>query len=283
MTTAVAMLADLLLRKLEIDGKPDLNVVCERIGLRVREVASNGFDGTLIRSRSAQKGIIAVRKSIREQGRKRFTVAHEVGHFVLPHHRLLGSVCREKTIGSYKASMKQVELEANEFAGAFLLPARAVANRFRLSEPSLENISSVANEFETSLSATARRFVDLTDAALVLLWQVADKVEWFHKSDAFTYYLPLVELPASSSMAGRLFAGKTAPDDFEPVDPNIWLDRRDAAKVETLREHSIKLANYSAVLTFLWVEGGTPAGKANDLLEELDPDAFTLDRKRWPR
>ena len=75
--------------------------------------------------------------------------------------------------------------------------------------------------------------MDLTDAALVLLWQVADKVEWFHKSDAFTYYLPLVELPASSSMAGRLFAGKTAPDDFEPVDPNIWLDRRDAAKVET--------------------------------------------------
>ena len=82
---------------------------------------------------------------------------------------------------------------------------------------------------------------------------------------------------------GGLFAGKTAPDDFEPVDPNIWLDRRDAAKVETLREHSIKLANYSAVLTFLWVEGGPPAGKANDLLEELDPDAFTLDRKRWPR
>jgi len=283
MTTAAAKLAGLLLRELEIDGKPDLNVVCERLGLRVREVASNGFDGTLIRSRSTQKGIIAVRKSIREHGRKRFTVAHEIGHFVLPHHRLLGNVCHEKVVESYKTSMKQVEFEANEFAGAFLLPARAVAKRFRLSEPSLENISSVANQFETSLSATARRFVDLTDAALVLLWQVAGKVEWFHKSDAFTYYLPLAELPAASSMAGRLFARKTATDDFEPVDPNIWLDRRDAEKVETLLEHSVKLGNYDAVLTLLWVESGSPVGEADDLVEELDPDAFTLRRKRWPR
>ncbi len=281
--TAAARLAGLLLRDLEIDGKPDLDVVCERLGLRVREVPSNGFDGTLVRSRSAQKGIIAVRKSIREPARKRFTIAHEIGHFVLPHHRLLGNVCREKVVESYKASIKPAELEANEFAGAFLLPTTAVAKRFGLSEPSLENISSVANEFETSLSATARRFVDLTDVAVVLLWQVADRVEWFHKSDAFTYYLPLAELPASSSIAGRLFAGESVPDDFEPIEPNLWLSKRDAENVEAMREHSVRLPNYDAVITLLWVEGGTPSSDTGGLLDELDPDGFTLDRKRWPR
>lgn len=71
--TAPARLADLLLKKLGIDGKPDLDLVCKRLGLRVREVLSVAFDGTLVRSRSVQKGIIGVRKSIREHTRKRFS------------------------------------------------------------------------------------------------------------------------------------------------------------------------------------------------------------------
>lgn len=283
MTSAASKLAALVLQELEIDGKPDLQVVCKRLGIRVREVASTAFDGTLVRSRSAQKGVIGVRASIREHGRKRFTVAHEIGHFVLPHHRLLKNMCRENAVDSYKPSLRQEELEANEFAGVFLLPANVIVNKWNLSEPSLKEISSIADEFETSLTATARRFVDLTEAAMVLLWQSAGTIEWFHKSSAFTYYLPLAELPAPSSMAGRLFAGEVVPDDFEPIDPSLWLDRRDADKVQSLREHSILLANYSAVLTLLLVEGGAPAGEPEELLKELDPDSFTLDRERWSR
>jgi Zn-dependent peptidase ImmA (M78 family) len=281
--TAAAKLAELVLQELGIDRKPDLDAVCKRLGIRVREVSSTAFDGTLVRSRSAQKGIIAVRASIPEHGRKRFTVAHEIGHFVIPHHRLLKNICRENIVDSYKPSLRQEELEANEFAGAFLLPTRAVVNRWDLKEPSLHDISSVADEFETSLTATARRFVDLTEAAMVLLWQTAGKVDWLHKSIAFRYYLPVAELPAPSSMAGRLFAGEAVPDDFEPIDPSLWLDRRDADKVQSLREHSVLLPNYSAVLTLLLIEHGAPAEEAEELLEVLDPDAFTLDRKRWPR
>ena len=282
---AAAELAELLLEKLKITGKPDLDAVCRELGLRVREVTSVGFDGTLVRSKSAQKGIIGVRESIREHGRKRFTVAHEIGHFVIPHHRLLKNVCGERIIDSYRSTLNKAELEANQFAAEFLLPAPAVRTRFE-GEPSLARISSVAEEFETSLSATAHRFIDLTGSSVALLWQQDGKVEWFHKSDAFTYFLPLEELPSSKSMAGRLFAGGAGGNDFERVDPILWLSRRDAEKVDVVLEHSVDLPNYEAVLTLLWAvktKGSAEEYYEEPYIEELDPEGFTLKRKRWPR
>ena len=73
----------------------------------MREVTSIGFDGTLVRSKSAQKGVIGVRESIWENSRKRFTVAHEIGHFVIPYHRLLKNVCGERIIDSYRSTLAQ--------------------------------------------------------------------------------------------------------------------------------------------------------------------------------
>ncbi len=80
-----------------------------------------------------------------------------------------------------------------------------------------------------------------------------------------------------------MFAGESVPDDFEPIEPNLWLSKRDAENIEAMREHSVRLPNYGAVITLLWVEGGTPSSDTGGLLDELDPDGFTLDRKRWPR
>ena len=282
---APAELAKLLLEKLQITGKPDLDIVCRRLGLRLREVQSAGFDGTLVRSKSAQKGIIGIRESIREHGRKRFTVAHEIGHYVIPNHRSLKNVCAGKIIGSYRSTLNKAELEANHFAAELLLPATAVRTRFE-GDPSFARISSVAEEFETSLSATARRLVDLTGSSVAMIWQVGGKVEWFHTSDAFTYYLPLDEIPSSRSMAGRLFAGRTGGSGFETVNPLLWLSRRDAEKVDVVLEHSLDLPNYGAVLTLLWVvetKGAAEESYGDPYLEEMDPDDFTLKRKRWPR
>ena len=52
---------------------------------------SDSFGGVLIRGTDLMSGRILVRRGIREPGRKRFTIAHEVGHFPLsPRGRSLG-------------------------------------------------------------------------------------------------------------------------------------------------------------------------------------------------
>jgi len=283
-----AQLANLVAQKFSAGPKPDLSDMCNRLGLRVKEVAAGGFDGALVRSCSAQKGIVAVNAAIREEARKRFTVAHEIGHFVIPHHRLLGNICDQRAIESFSTHLQRPELEANEFAAELLLPSGVLRRRFNLREFSLSQISTVANEFETSLTATARCFLNLTDVPCALVWSVSGNARWSWRSAAFRFFLPLPDLPSPASFAARLFGESTVPSDFAPVAPDAWLDRRDAEIVETLLEHSVFLPNYDAVLTLLWAYRVHERPRAyeeenEELLQEMNPEDFTLGRQRWPR
>src|SRR5258706_7905106 len=56
--------------------------IATMIGITVTEVDAESFEGALIRIVGAPKGKIAINANIREPARKRFTLAHELGHYV---------------------------------------------------------------------------------------------------------------------------------------------------------------------------------------------------------
>src|SRR2546426_11017048 len=84
-----------LVRELPLEHG-DLRAIASRLGLQVREVDADGFDGALIRAREIPLGTIAVRQSIREAGRKNFTLAHEIAHFLRSEERRVGKECRSR-------------------------------------------------------------------------------------------------------------------------------------------------------------------------------------------
>lgn len=281
-----AELARLLLEEFRITGKPDLDALCSRLGLRVREKEFDGFDGILLRSKTAQKGIIGVNAGIRELTRKRFTVAHEIGHFVIPHHREIPA-CVSGSIERFSRGLAVPELEANEFAAELLLPGKEVAGRLDLGNPSLSRISLVANDFETSLSATTWRFLDLTSQPCAMVWSHAGGAVWYRANDALPFLMPVKSLPSPVSIAGRLFGGETFPDGagMQEVDADAWFYPSNAGRIGTLYEDSIYLQNYLSVFTLLWavnLQEDKDESMQEELLDELDPEEFTLNRKRWP-
>lgn len=281
-----AQLAALVLDAFRVVGKPDLRALCEQMGLRIREVDAEGFEGALVRSKNAQKGIVALRSDVREESRKRFTVAHEIGHFVIPYHRELGNVCASRSVERFDTKMPRPELEANEFAAELLLPTAAVRNSFNLHDPSLANIGAVATAFGTSLTATVYRFLELSDLPCTMVWSAGRKAHWDHRAAGFPFSLPIDALPTADSVAGRLFRGESVAGGMHEVAPNMWLDRRDAEKVAVLLEDSRYLPSYDAVLTLLWVaelRAGALSSDDEEGLADLDPEDFTLRRKRWPR
>jgi len=280
-------LASILLDAFGIEGKTDLPLLCRELGLRVKEVDSTGFDGALLCSKGSQKGIIGVRRSIKEPSRKRFTVAHEIGHFIIPYHRRLGNVCAPGAIERFGKDFPSAELEANEFAAEVLLPSKLVRDRFNLRDPFLTDIEVVAQEFGTSLTATTYRYVDLTDVPCVMVWSKAGKAVWYHRSDTFPFYISMSAVPASESVAGRLFRGKPVSAGPQVVSPELWLDLGDAEPVKLLSEESKYLPNYDAVLSVLHIVriDARPSnhGETEEALSELDPEEFTLRRRKWPR
>jgi Zn-dependent peptidase ImmA (M78 family) len=284
--TEAAQLASLLLDQFKVSAKPDLDEICRALGLRVREKDFAGFDGVLIRGKNAQKGIIGINASIREASRKHFTVAHEIGHFVIPYHQHLKTTCIANVIDRFGRGLLRPELEANEFASELLLPSKIVRDRLQLRQPSLATIGLVANEFETSLSATTWRFLDLTELPCAMVWSQEGKAVWYRTSEALPLKLPLKDLPAPPSVAGRIFAGQEIVSGPEEVDPDLWFYPSQAQRINLLVEDSIPLVNYDAVFTLLWVvhmEASNGDDDEEERLEELDPREFTLGRTRWPR
>jgi Zn-dependent peptidase ImmA (M78 family) len=83
--------------------------------------------------------------------RDRFTLAHELGHYVLHY------LCDDTQTGRMMALRRgsdRIEWEANWFAAAFLMPAEQFTNRYNELDG---NLSQIADEFGVSLAAAEVR------------------------------------------------------------------------------------------------------------------------------
>ena len=82
-----------------------------------------------------------------------FTIAHELGHFVL--HSKLGKI---KIKAQRSADTNDAEREANSFASAFLMPKDLVKEQFKILDG---NISDMAELFNVSILAMTWRCKNL--------------------------------------------------------------------------------------------------------------------------
>ena len=100
-------------------------------GIKLREVEGNDkFLASLVKS-PKDSFYICVNKGIANIGRKNFTLAHELGHFVLEHHLHTPSfICSESDIAEEGEASTSIEKEANYFASCFLLPRDRLVNEF---------------------------------------------------------------------------------------------------------------------------------------------------------
>lgn len=93
--------------------------------------------------------------------RKRFTIAHELGHYILQNKP--DSCYAHRDLGSYDSDEKN----ANSFASALLMPEKDVLNQveaLRQQSPDINNLSLtslIANNFDVSLSAAQVRLKKL--------------------------------------------------------------------------------------------------------------------------
>ena len=105
--------------------------------------------------------------------RKKFSILHEVGHFVLPGH--LNNLARDEKLldddrSLSDSSVVKLEMDANRFAADCIFQLDRFQADVDNIELSWQNISGLANRYDASIIATARRWVEksLTSCALVV-------------------------------------------------------------------------------------------------------------------
>lgn len=219
-------------------------------GAEVRYAPLSGAEGRLIVVRG--KGIITISTAVSNPQRKRFSIAHELGHFEMHQQRTSLFQCSSDDIdeGAMKDAIDRMEREANEFAAAFLLPARIFAPYCDEEDPSLCHIAELARQFDTSLTATALRFIHFTVARVALVYTEDQNIKWVRQNEELKDLGLFIDLGKlhSSSMAARQSQKQ------QNVHADIWFANRKLDNGAQILEHSWPMPRHNAVLTLLWLD-----------------------------
>jgi len=279
----VVLAAEAFLEEFGLDCGTRLAEVASRLGLHVQEVEATSFDGALVRITGSPIGTVAIRRDIPEGGRKRFTLAHEIGHYVLPNQQAdAPSPCRPHAIESWDRSLGPHEIDANRFAAEILLPRALLRDELK-NQPTVEIARGMAGRFATSLTAATFRLVELSTYRVAMVVSLDGQVKWYQASEEFDRAVRTGPVDRRT-LAHDLFAGKTSTESA-CVPADAWLFEQNLREGASIWEHSFFLRSYAQVLTLLElrerVEVTTDYDE--DEGEELDPEEFTLRRNKWPR
>lgn len=152
-----------------LDPEIDLFRLGEELGIEIKTQSqtSHGISGALIRS--GNNFMIYYASSINNIPYQRFSIGHEFGHYFLPEHpeNILKNDAHFSSAGT--GSKDKYEREADYFSTCLLMPKFIFEQEMYKYNDGMEAIKSLASIFNTSLTSTAIRYIELTEAPAMLV------------------------------------------------------------------------------------------------------------------
>jgi Zn-dependent peptidase ImmA (M78 family) len=254
--------ANAVLDDLRIQAPEDLRDLADIAwarGVLVRDGSLVGAEARL--AVVGRRGIITISSSLKHPQRRRFAIAHELGHFEMHRNASALAVCTSDDIdrprwGSVHDAAVARESEANEFASHLLVPERFATPNIRGRKPTLDVVRELADRFDTSLIAAAVAFIRLSNEPCALVFSKQGRVQWFSRTKDFEEMGLRISLgPVDPyTIAAEFFRRK--PMQLLPgrVDARSWLEPGRFREDAMIKEHSVAMPNFDAVLSLLWVE-----------------------------
>lgn len=252
--------ADQVLGDLGINSYQDLRFLQEIAWERkvlVREVLIEGAEARL--TILGRRAIISVSTLTTDAHRKRFAIAHELGHWELHRYQSSLSVCIENDIGEryQQASNTKLEQEANEFASALLMPERFFLPLCKRNEPSFEHFVELAEKFDVSMTAATLRYTRYCEEPIAIVFSQENRIKWYQSSKSFDELRLRVDVRSildPASRAGAFFQGNKLLPNMRSVKASAWFTSENCRSDASIQEQSKMMPTYNAVLTLLWVD-----------------------------
>jgi len=220
-----------------------------RLGIEIVEVRLDGAAAQLVLN--GKRAIIMVSDRITDPAARRFSIAHELGHFMLGHpSRPPAELCTPFRHATGHATERDYEAEANAFAAELLMPAVLLQRACEISPVDLAVPRTIARRYEVSILASTIRFAELASERCAAVFSAAGKVKWVAPSPTFTYAIGRGRRVDRASLAWDYFARGDIADEPQAVPADAWLDT--SAEVDIV-EHSICSRELGTVLTMLWI------------------------------
>ncbi len=254
-------LAELLVAQIQSQVDTLLPIPVESVALACgidgfHDLATEGFEGGLIQDEEKTRGYILVKAGTRPD-RRRFTVAHELGHFVNPFHfqpsgadNLLCTKEHMNWNGGSRDPRLGMEAQANQFAAELLMPEKPLRSISKLwGSPQIQAILDLQDACGVSKEAAARRYLDLHGEPCAVV---------FSKDGMVRYPLARGDFPRLDIAKGQPIHKKTHTyrftgvpgivSDQEESDSHLWLSDRDAKNWDIWEEVLVQRDGYRMTL-----------------------------------
>ena len=262
------------LRAWHSEGVPDavdLEIVRQMLpstpyGAGVREIKApmvldiDSCEGMLVRNPkdTAEWGIFYNGKASPE--RRRFTIAHELGHFVLHRGQRQSFNCDKESVYSGIDTIRVIEREADDFASNLLMPGDLLRDWIATQRIDFRVLGDIAQRFQVSREALCIRYLKFTtERAILVYWDNGYmKYEWRSSSAVKTRARIRRNGEPVEPMPGTLAADASIVQEWNGVEMSAAIWCPEEAQHMKLRELKHTFGARDRVLTLLLLESAEP-------------------------
>jgi len=248
----------------------------------IQEFDTEGFEGGLITDTARSRGVILTRKG--HPFRQRFTIGHELGHFLTPTHmpnadgRFLCSREDMRRLSAKENDRRgRMEVEANRFSSLILMPPPLLRPYLKQQrDPDVGHVVQLAAEFEVSKQAMANAYAHYQGEILAFVFTKGGRVLFAYKHLKFPFITVRSgqAVPDASLLKRGGACAGVASDVCECV-PDIWIDVERGKPAPQLCEQVLGQRDDFAIV-MLWLE---PREEERDPEDEMTAKERFLERQ----
>jgi Zn-dependent peptidase ImmA (M78 family) len=239
---------EVALELLEESGisEPPVNLekICKHLRISLEESDKIDFDGCIMREKKKDFTLVLVNKNITD-GRRRFTIAHEIGHLVLEHLTEI----KKFNCGENGLVKNEKEREADSFASRLLMPEKWIKGILEEGIYGMETINTIASLFQVSQTAAAIRLAEISDKRCAVIMSEAGNIKWSKVSRKLGGWAKRgAKLPKKTQAYQLLIKPLETKKNPVATKSEYWFESQLHGK---FKEHSNRLYEES-VLTLVW-------------------------------
>ena len=228
----------------DLDLPVSLEELCKQLDISaITELETDGFEAALLTDEHKSSGAILHARG-RHPARTRFSIAHELGHFLIPSHRPSTSNSMQCSLdhlltsdAKAKDKRRRIEAEANRFAAHLLMPPAMVRKAILGSDTNLQAIATMADMFGVSKEAMARTWVEQHPDPVAIVIAQHGRIARYYRGEDFPWIAcARGETLPDGSNALDLDVTPGRYSELEEIEPDTWLGERDAQRALALDE-----------------------------------------------
>lgn len=232
----------------------ELEDICWALGAYVQYEDIDGAEARI--TMDGDRGVITAGMNQLYPARTRFSVGHELGHFLLHRDKKNEFLCHQRDMTDWFSTeaQKRLEVEANEFSIEFLIPQVFANPILKKQRPGWAVVDELIEIFQMSTTASVKRFIELSSEPVAAVFYNKDMVTHHFRSQSFEeqgFWVPKGGVSADT-FASDAIKG-TAPKKMSAVAASAWFKVKPWLEDETIFEEARFFPKIGTGVSILWV------------------------------